>query len=337
MRGRVAGLAAAVALTARRAATALLLALAIDLAAGEPTARLHPVVWIGSAINRLTRRVPRGSAASFAYGTALAFGVPLTAGACAALAETVSTGLPAPIDVAALALALKPAFALRELLAAGGRVEAALAADDLDSARRAVRALVSRPVEGLDAGLVAAAAIESLAENLGDGFAGPLLAYTAAGLPGAWAYRALNTLDSMVGYREERFEWLGKASARLDDAANILPARLAVLALVAAAPIVGGSPRCALTVARRDQCITASPNAGWPMAAAAGALGLRLEKRGHYILNPGGRVPRARDVRRAQVLVAAAAVLMAVGTLASIAAGSDIRGARRRKDDRARG
>jgi adenosylcobinamide-phosphate synthase len=313
----------------QRTATALALAAAIDLLAGEPPNRLHPVAWIGTLIERLVTRAPSSEQAAFAYGVALAAGVPCLTAAAALVVECAAGCVPAPLDAVALALALKPSFALRALLGAGSSVEARLAAGDVEGARGALSALVSRETATLDAGLVVAAAIESLAENLGDGLAGPLLAYAVAGLPGAWAYRALNTLDSMVGYHG-RFEWLGKASARLDDLANLLPARVAALALVVAAPLAGGSARDALRAAVRDHALTASPNAGWPMSAAAGAIGVRLEKLEHYALNPDGRAPTTDDLRRARTLTAAAgALLIAAGLAGSLA--RDRRSARNRR------
>jgi adenosylcobinamide-phosphate synthase len=303
----------------QRTAIALALAVAIDLLVGEPPNRLHPVAWIGTLIHWLETRAPSGEGAAFAYGAALAAGVPCLAAATALLVESAAGWVPAPLDAVALALALKPSFALRALLGAGSSVETRLAAGDIAAARGALSALVSRETAALDEGLAAAAAIESLAENLGDGLAGPLLAYAVAGLPGAWAYRALNTLDSMVGYHG-RFEWLGKASARLDDLANLLPARAAALALAVAAPLAGGSAAGALRAAVRDHALTASPNAGWPMSAAAGAIGVRLEKLEHYALNPDGRAPSTDDLRRARTLTAAAgALLIAAGLAGSLA------------------
>lgn len=325
----MAGVVAAVAVT-RGTATALLLAIGLDLVAGEPPARLHPVVTIGNAIDRLTRHSPHRPGAALLYGGAMATAVPAAAGVTAAAIAWIVDGAPLPLEALALALALKPAFALRELLLAGRRVERALERDDLGDARTAVRALVSRPTDDLDAPLVAAAAIESLAENLGDGFAGPLLAFAVAGLPGAWSYRALNTLDSMVGYHGERFEWLGKASARLDDLANIVPARLTALTIIVAAPLAGGSAREAARMAWREHRVTASPNAGWPMAAAAGALGLRLEKQGHYTLNPEGRPPCACDIRRARRLVGAASGLVVDAALAAVALHAAMRSVRKK-------
>jgi adenosylcobinamide-phosphate synthase len=283
-------------------------AIAVDLLWGEPPARAHPVVWIGKVIEALERRAPRGPTARMAYGAwMVAAGVALFAVPAWHLERTLAPlGLPGAV---ALGLCLKPAFAIRELLRATERVRAALAQDDLRGAREALRSLVSRDTSALPAPLLAAAAIESVAENLGDSVVAPLFYYCLWGMPGAVAYRVVNTMDAMVGYRNERYEHLGKAAARLDDLANLVPARLAALLLVAAAPLAGCSVREAWRTLWRDHGIPASPNAGWPMSAAAGALGVQLEKVGQYRLNQAGRLPAAQDVARALALVRAALAL----------------------------
>ena len=296
------------------AAFGLSAALAIDLALGEPPERIHPVVAMGRVISALETGAPDEPRRARAFGLLFPL-VPAIVAACAvALLGRVR---PAPLRFVAIAWTLKSTFALRALLAASRRVERSLAAEDLRSARRELRALVSRPTADLPAHAIASAAIESLAENLCDSYLAPLLFYRWAGLPAALAYRAVNTADAMVGYRG-RYEDLGKAAARLDDALNYAPARLTALALVAAAPLAGGSAQAAWRVALAHHRRTASPNAGWPMAAAAGALGLRLAKVGHYSLGDG-REPMAGDIRRARRLVATAAALITVGALASYA------------------
>ncbi len=285
----------------------LLTAVALDAALGEPPARLHPVVWLGRLAAALERRAPRhGRGRQLAWGVATALALPTVAALAGALAGRTCRALGRagwPVEAALL----KGAFAVRALLLAGEAVRRALSAGEDEAARAALRALVSRETADLAPGLMAAAAIESLAENSTDSFLAPWLAYLCFGLPGAWAYRAINTLDSMIGYRG-RYEYLGKAAARLDDLVNWLPARLGAVALVAAAPVGGGSARRALATAVRQHRWTASPNAGWTMAAMAGALGVRLEKRGAYVLG-GGPEPGPEDIRRAQRIVAATAVL----------------------------
>jgi adenosylcobinamide-phosphate synthase len=280
-------------------AAVLAAAIGLDLAFGEPPTALHPVVWIGRLVAAIERRAPDGGPiAELAYGAALTATVVGAAAAGAALVERALADLPWPRRVALLALALKPTFALRALLDAGEAVRQRLAAGDLPAAGAALRALVSRDVSGLTPDLVAAAAVESLAENASDSIVAPWLFYLVGGLPAAYAYRAANTLDAMVGYRG-RYEWLGKAAARLDDALNVVPARLTALLIA----LASDAPARALAVARRDHGLTASPNAGWPMAAMAGALGVRLEKVGHYRLGDPSRPVEADDIGRAAAIV----------------------------------
>ena len=161
----------------------------------------------------------------------------------------------------------------------------------------------------LDASGVAAAAIESVAENFNDGLVAPLLANRVAGLGGAYVFRFVNTADAMLGYHTPELEWFGKAAARLDDALAFVPARCSALLIACAALLTGDFAMDALSVAAADADVTASPNAGWPMAAMAGALGVRLEKHGHYRLNAPARAPRARDIRRARRIVLVASIL----------------------------
>ena len=294
---------------------ALPLAVAWDLLLGEPPVHAHPVVWMGKAARVLERRAPtEGAARQFAYGAVLAVVPPLAYAAATGWCWRRLRGRP----VLALALGvplLKSTFAIRELRRAGAGVRVPLATGDLAAAREGLRSLVSRDPTTLTAPLVAAAAIESLAENLSDSIVAPLCYWALFGLPGAVAYRAINTLDAMIGYRG-RYEWLGKAGARLDDAANLLPARITTGLLVAAAAIAGEDAPCAFTTARRDGRLTDSPNAGWPMATMAGALGVELEKVGHYRLGAGGGVADAAMIARADRLVAlaaAGAALLAFG------------------------
>jgi adenosylcobinamide-phosphate synthase len=199
-------------------------------------------------------------------------------------------------------IALKPFFALRMLVEAGQRVRVHLEQGDLVAARQALQALVSRDRSQLTAELISAAAIESLAENLSDSIVAPLFYYLLFGLPGAAAYRLFNTFDSMIGYHG-RYEYLGKAAARLDDILNFLPSRLTALLIIAGAPLFGGKRDSAWHIWRRDAHKTASPNAGHPMAAIAGALGLQLEKVGHYTLGSNERTIITHDIQRAERMV----------------------------------
>lgn len=207
------------------------------------------------------------------------------------------------------ALALKSMLSLRGLVEAARAVARDLEHGDLAAARASVgRHLVSRPTAGLDESHVASAAIESVAENLTDAVVAPLLYYLALGLPGVVAYRVVNTADAMIGYREGALEHFGKVAARLDDLLNLIPARLAAAALVAAAALTGAHARRGFDVMWRDHGRTASPNAGWAVAAMAGALGIVLEKPGHYRLGEG-MLPAAGDIPRSVRLMTVAALL----------------------------
>lgn len=280
----------------------------LDVVFGDPPNRAHPVAWLGAAIGRLVERAPSGSPLVELLAGIGVLGIVVSLVTVAAMGVARLTQSTGRIAALGRAIAVAITFSYRTLDDAVHEVEVALAGGDEAAAREALRALVSRTTVRLDTARIASAAIESAAENLADSIVAPLLAYVLGGLPAAAAYRAVNTLDAMIGYHG-RFEYLGKPSARLDDALNILPARLAGLAICFAAPVAGGSPRQAMSTMRRDCRLTESPNAGWPMAAMAGALGVWLEKPGHYRLNVAGRAPEAADLARARRVLAVASLL----------------------------
>jgi adenosylcobinamide-phosphate synthase len=272
----------------------MVLALALD-ALGELPTPLHPVGWMGSGLGALRRRWRATSAAGqFAQG-ALCWSVMagLTYGAGRLLG-----GRHWLLDGALLSTLL----ARRGLEEAVVQVETALNAGDLPGARRLLSwHLVSRRTAELSAAEVAAAALESLAENLSDSVIAPLVFYRLGGLKWAALYRLANTADAMWGYRTPELECSGRWAARADDVLNLLPARLSAgLSVLAAGLLADG--RGAFRVWSRDAHRTSSPNAGHPMSAFAGALGLRLEKRGVYELNAGGRAVEAADLARARQL-----------------------------------
>jgi adenosylcobinamide-phosphate synthase len=289
------------------------LALVLDRALGDPPNRLHPVAWMGQALDAGRRLLCRGGAGQLLLSGAL---LPLAVIAMAGWAGSLLADLAVALGPAGLlieAVVLKSTLSVRDLGRAARGVAAALERDDLEEARRQLgRHLVSRPTAMLDAGQVASGAIESVAENLTDALVAPLTCFVVFGLPGALAYRALNTADTMLGYREGALEYFGKAAARLDDLVNLVPARLAALAIVLAAGRAAGAAWAAMA---RDHAITASPNAGWTMAAMAGALGVTLHKPGAYRLG-GGRPPDAGDIERSARLMGRAAGLAALGLLA---------------------
>ena len=276
---------------------------------------MHPVAWLGRALAAGEGRLRRGGPRALLLGGALTVtGVAalagLTGGALAALAERLGHA-----GLVVEALALMCLLSLRGLASAARGVAAALARGDLPAARAAVgRDLASRPTAALDAGQLASATIESVAENLTDAFLAPACFFLAFGLPGAAVYRAVNTADAMFGYREGTLERFGKVAARLDDLLNWIPARLAGWSLVAGAALVGESAARAASVMRRDRDRTASPNSGWTMAAMAGALGLTLEKPGAYRLGDGPR-PAVADIRRSLRVFGAGALLSGLAAI----------------------
>jgi adenosylcobinamide-phosphate synthase len=293
-------------------------ALALDVVVGEPPAAVHPVVWMGRLQRRLRRWAPRRPAPAFAWGCLMAAAGPLVfAGAAWALLRATATlgWLQLAIEV----WLLKSAFAIRALGGAATAVARALAAGDLPAARQGLRSLVSRDTSALSEPLLAAAAVESVAENTSDSLVAPLFYFVVAGVPGAIAYRACNTLDAMIGYHGET-EWLGKAAARLDDVANLAPARLTAALLVVASALAGGSATGALRIWWRDGGRTESPNAGRPMAAMAGALDVQLTKVGHYRLGDGSAALDGDAIARAVVLMYVACALAALVAAAATVA-----------------
>ena len=295
-------------------AAVFLLAVVLDRLLPEPPNKIHPVVWMGHAIAALQRVAPQGPAAAFLFGGAI---VVIVAGGTGVLAWLLVTALmsvgPLAYAVGA-AVVLRTSFTVRGLLSAADETRRALAEDKLDDARASLRSLVSRDPTSLTPSLVAASTVESLAENTTDSYVGPWLAFAVFGVPGAIAYRAVNTLDSMLGYRGA-YEYLGKVPARLDDLVNLAPARISALLTLASGALSRLSVRRGWRIMLRDRRRTASPNAGLTMSTMAGLLGIQLEKPGHYRLGEGLREPVVGDIGRAMRIVDRTALLAAALTL----------------------
>jgi adenosylcobinamide-phosphate synthase len=283
----------------------VVLALALDLLLGDPPNRWHPVAWMGNAIGAAERQAPRrGRARPLAAGALLVTGGAMVFSLVGRLVEATAERLPSIWGVLLKAVALKMTLSARGLTTAAGEVQAALEQNNLTEARRRLSwHLVSRDTSQLDTSRVAAATIESVAENFSDGIVAPLFHYALGGLGAALGYRFVNTADAMLGYRDPEHEWLGKVPARLDDVANLLPSRVAAGLLMLAAPLAGADAGRAWRIFLRDRGRTASPNAGRPMSAMAGALNVELEKVGHYKLGAGLRPAAPADVGRSVRLV----------------------------------
>ncbi|MCC0077531.1 MAG: cobalamin biosynthesis protein CobD [Rhodobacter sp.] len=304
-------------------AGAMLIAMVIDAAIGWPDALFlrigHPVTWLGRLIATLDARL-NGGRARRAAGVLTALVVIGLAGGIGAVAwALLPGGWPGTLIAGVLAWPLVAVRSMHQHVAAVARP---LASGDLEGARHAVSMIVGRDPARLDAAGVARAATESLAENTSDGIVAPLFWGAVAGLPGIAAYKAINTLDSMIGHRTPRHEAFGWASARIDDGVNLAPARLSGLIFALASP----APRAALRCMMRDARHHRSPNAGWPEAAMAGALGVRLSGPRVYgdriaqepWVNDGAPDPTAADLNRALALYRRA-MLGVAGILAGLA------------------
>ncbi|MBV8751058.1 MAG: cobalamin biosynthesis protein CobD [Candidatus Eremiobacteraeota bacterium] len=294
----------------------------MDVLVGDPKRWPHPVRLFGAAIAAADRArddqsPPRRQLVEGAILTAALAGSAFIAGRAVE-----RHARPAAVVLAASSLAW------RSLDDAVVKVQHALERDDLLAARTSLREIVGRDVDVLDTAGVATAALETLAESLCDGVVAPLLWLRAGGLGGALAFKAVSTLDSMIGHREPPYTWFGRAAARADDAMNLLPARIAATAIVVSAIALGGgwsAARRAFTTALRDAPRHASPNGGWPEAALAGALGTRLGGDVTYDGVPARRAllggafppPSAADVARGRRIVALAAAIVAGAVIAS--------------------
>jgi adenosylcobinamide-phosphate synthase len=264
-------------------AAALAGALLVDWTMGEPPAAFHPVVWMGTIVRTAERRLGRrGPAVELLAGAVLALAVPC-AFAAAAGCLLHAFGRSPVLTLLAGVWLLKSVIAVRALGAAAVKVRDALGRGNLAGARANLGSLCSRNAADLDEPALVGGAIESLAENTSDSVIAPLFYLVAFGVPGALFYRAANTLDAMIDYHG-RYEYLGKAAARLDDLLNLIPAGLTAVLLLAAGQLLGHDAGRAAKVLRRDGGTTESPNAGRPMAAMAGLLGVELTKEGHYRL-----------------------------------------------------
>jgi adenosylcobinamide-phosphate synthase len=289
-------------------------ALLLDAVLGEPPEALHPTVMMGLVISAFEKRALRivSPGSRRLAGVVLAVFVPsLVFVTTRKILDVVPRKPRLTIGTALLSTTLS----MRGLGGAAGDVEHALREGRLEGARTRLGHFVGRDTEDLSESEVCRAAVESVAENTSDGVVAPMLYGALFGVPGALAYKAVNTLDSMVGYRQPPYEDLGWASARLDDLANLAPSRLTMLCTAA----TSGRPLGTLLAAVRCGPLTTSPNAGMAEAAFAGALGVRLGGANTYqgVLREGpilgdGRLPAPEDIRRAVRLMRRCCVLAGI-------------------------
>jgi adenosylcobinamide-phosphate synthase len=291
-----------------------LLAVAFDILIGEPPVRIHPVVWIGRLISFLRAR----AGPTKVQGMLLAITVIAVSVLAAHLLVRAAGVLPVlPLLVGAYLF--KSTFAIRCLLETSSNI-GRMIEQDIDVAKQMLPALVGRDTASLSSAQASSAVIESLSENYVDSILSPIFYYIlfaplGLGLEAAIAFKAISTMDSMIGYKKPGLKELGYAGARLDDLANWIPARLSIILIALARP---RGARSAIRAALKYHGATPSPNSGWPMAAAAGSLGIRLEKPGQYILLEENPDPKTQDISRAIGLMQSAIAITLLAAIISL-------------------
>lgn len=307
---------------------AIVLGFLLDLWLADPAWMPHPVVIMGKCITGLEKflraRFPATPEGERAAGRVLAVVLPvgtllLTAAVC-----VVANRLHPLLGLAVQTIWCWQALAVKGLAVESRRVYGCLAAEDLPGARKAVARIVGRDTQNLTEEGVTKAAIETVAENFSDGVIAPLVYMLIGGAPLALCYKAINTMDSMVGYKNQRYLHFGRAAARLDDAANFLPSRLAALFWILAAALAGQDGKNAWRIWRRDRRNHASPNSAQTESACAGALGVQLAGPAYYFgeyydkptIGDARRAVEPQDILRAnRMLFAGAFAALLVGLL----------------------
>ena len=311
----------------------------LDLLLADPAWMPHPVVYMGKAISALEGflrpRLPQTPRGELLGGAILAAALPAGTFAAASGARALANKLNPKLGLALETVWCWQALALRGLDQESAAVQRELERGDLPAARKAVGRIVGRDTQELTAEGVTKAAVETVAENFSDGVAAPLFYMLLGGAPLALAYKAVNTMDSMVGYKNDRYLYFGRAAAKLDDLANLAPSRLAALCWVGAAHLTGQDGRNAWNIWRRDRRNHASPNSAQTESACAGALGVQLAGPASYFgktvdkptIGDPKRAVEPADIGRAnRMLYGAAGLALGAGLLA----GALARGGRRR-------
>lgn len=303
----------------------------LDLLLGDPAWMPHPVVYMGKLISLLEKflraRLPKTSKGEFWGGVILAAVLPLAVLAVSGTACVLAARIHPACGFALQTLWCWQSLAVKGLADESRKVCEALEEDGLPAARKAVSRIVGRDTDALDEAGVIRAAVETVAENFADGVAAPMLYMFLGGAPLALVYKSINTMDSMVGYKNERYLYFGRAAAKLDDAANYIPSRLAALFWIFSAAITGQDAKGACRIWKRDRRNHASPNSAQTEAACAGALGVQLAGPAYYFgeryekptIGDALRPIEPEDIRRANdMLYIASEALLAACLLAGI-------------------
>jgi len=268
-------------------------ALLLDFLIGDPKTKYHPTAWIGKLIAVLVPFSRNNSPKKELFGGILIVFVVVTVVSTLLVALDFGISL-LTIDIVSLVVSiavssilLKTTIAIRGMQKHALAVVDALEKDNLDSARNHLSMIVKRNTKHLDKNHISSAVLESVSENTVDGITGPLFYYAIFGLPGAFVYRSINTIDSMVGYKTSLFRNIGWFGANCDTILNYIPSRLTGLVMILSALILGYNWKESFYIMRRDGKKLESPNAGFPIAALAGALGTKLEKINYYAVGDG--------------------------------------------------
>ena len=301
-------------------------AMLLDVAIGDPRSLLHPVKLIGRAVAYGERCLQTGNRTRDLIGGAILTFAVVAGSALATYLVIVALGSTASaLGAISATLVAYTTLAARGLNDAARAVEQSLRRDDIVTARDEIRALVGRDPDALEREGLIRAAIESVAENSSDGIIAPLFYLFIGGPVATIAYKAINTLDSMIGYKNERYLYFGRFAARLDDLANLIPARLTALGIAVAAAVITGRGAESIRVCRADARKHESPNAGYPEAAMAGALGVQLGGDAVYAgeVQHGARfgvvndAPAVEAIRTARILMwMTTALMLTVGLVA---------------------
>ncbi len=276
---------------------AVILALILDFVFGDPKNKYHPTVWMGTLVGKL---VPLArttnpkleklggtilviSVTAFISGIMLGFDFELKNLNNLNLND-VSKILVLIITVSSVGLLLKTTIAIKGMEQHASKIMTALSKDDLEDARARLAMIVKRNTSSLDKQHIISATLESTSENIVDGITGPIFYFAIFGLAGCFVYRTVNTIDSMIGYKTDLFKNLGWFGANCDKVLNFVPSRLTSVIMILASMLVGGNWKHSLEIIKRDGSKTESLNAGYPMAAMAGALCVKFEKLDHYTL-----------------------------------------------------
>ncbi len=279
----------------------LLLAIFIDLIGINLPNKFHPVAWMGSFITWMQHFTPSlGNNRRLIFGGLLSLTGLLLCTAAGYGLESLIKLAPSSIGIMIEGFILSIFFSISGLSRAASQIYQALLSNDLPEAQRLLSwHLVSRDTSTLEFSQLAAATIESVAENTSDSFIAPVFYFLLFGFPGLLVYRFANTADAMLGYHTPEKEWLGKIPARLDDLLNLVPARITAILLAISSLLNNKDTWRAISTWWTDRYRTSSPNAGHPMSVMAGALNIELAKEGHYCLGAGGKQASIQDIRSA--------------------------------------